>query len=356
MINSLATAIAIALAVGAPPEYTIETLAGTGEPGFSGDGGPAIEAELKRPTAVAVTSDGQVLVADSHNHRVRVIKADGTIETLAGTGEEGARKVTSPATEIDLANIYGVATGPKGEGYVLSRGHATIYRIEEGIATAVIGNGTPGFSGDGGSALDAEVHWPNHLVVAPDGTIYLADSGNHRVRKIDTNGTITTVAGNGEAGSDGDGGPATEAQLSGPSAIAMDSKGAIYIADFGNHKIRVFTPGGTMETFAGTGEPRWNDDHLPALETNFGEPTGVAVDFEDNVIFADQINNTIRLVGKDGICHVIGGTRRRGYTGDGGPATEARIKIPDILCTDAQGNIYFPDYQNNAVRKLVRQP
>ena len=355
MLSNLVAAVSFAIAAGAAPEYIIDTIAGTGEPGFSGDGGPAIEAQMEFPTAVAVTSDGRVYVADNINQRVRVINLDGTIDTVAGTGIEGEPSEAKAATEIDMSNVYGIATGPNDELYVLSRGHATIYRVVDGIATPIIGNGEPGYTGDGGPAIEAQIDWTNHLVVAPDGTMFLAETGNDCIRMVDTKGIITTVAGTGEPGFSVDGGPATEAQIDSPSAIAMDKEGAVYIADFDNDRIRKFTPGGNMETVAGTGVPRWNDDKLPALETNFGEPTGVAIDHEGNIIIADQVNNTIRAVTKDGICHVIGGQRRRGYTGDGGPATEARILIPDILATDAKGNIYFPDHRNHAVRVLKRQ-
>jgi sugar lactone lactonase YvrE len=221
------------------------------------------------------------------------------------------------------------------------------------MARTVAGTGQPGYSGDGGPATAASLASPNHLAVAADGTIYVADSGNSVVRKISRDGIVRTIAGTGERGFGGDGGPALEARFDGLSAIALDGAGAIYLADFENHRIRKITAAGVVTTVVGTGQSRYNGDGIPAESANIGQPTGVAVDDRGFLYIADQANNRIRLVTADGILHTIAGTGRIGRPIDGQPAEESSIFIPDILCVGADGVVYFPDHQNNAVRKLV---
>ena len=341
----------------APPQFIIETVAGTGEPGFSGDGGPATAAQLDHPTAVAADAAGNVYIADFGNDRIRRVSPDGVIETIAGSGERSPERADRvAAVELNIAQPYGIGLDGEDRVYVLIRGHHTIYRVEpDGMAARISGNFRAGYAGDGGPAVDAQLRGPNDLYAGPDGTLYVADSGNHRIRAIGTDGVIRHFAGDGEGGFSGDGGPATEARFAGLSALSADSAGNVYVADFNNHRIRKIDTSGIITTIAGTGNLVFNGDGKPALESNFGEPTGVATDTEGNLYIADQINNRIRAVTPDGIMHTVAGTGVRALDGDGGPATEAAIFIPDILCVAPNGDILFPDHQNNAVRRLVRQ-
>lgn len=340
---------------GTVPVFTISTVAGTGGPGFSGDGGPALEAQLDHPTAVALDSKGNLYIADTENRRVRKVDTRGIITTVAGTGEGRPQHEDVKAIATNLVQPYGIATDSRDRLYILNRGHSKLHRIlPNGDAETIAGIGRRGYNGDGIPAREARLNGANHLVVDDTGTIFIADSGNQRIREIDSKGIITTIAGTGEAGYGGDNGPATEARFNFPSAIDLDSSGNLYVTDFANHRIRKIDQAGIVTTFAGTGDPDFNGDNIAATEANIGEPTGVAVDGQGNVYISDQVNDRIRVVIPDGTIHTVAGTGEPGYTGDGGPARDARIRIPDILCTDSEGNVYFPDHQNSVVRKLTR--
>ena len=217
-----------------------------------------------------------------------------------------------------------------------------------------MGTGVQGFAGDGGPAVDAQISFSNHLVVDAEGNLFIADTGNNRIRKVSTDGIITTVAGTGQRGFTGDGGPAVEARFAGPAAIAIDTQGNLYVADFANHRIRKITTDGIITSIAGTGVSGYNGDGAPALESQIGEPCGVVVDPEGFVYIGDQVNNRVRVVTPSGTMHTVAGTGVRGHTGDGGPAEEALISNPDIIALDPEGNLFIPDHINCAVRKLTR--
>ena len=339
----------------AVPRYTISTIAGTGKRGMSGDGGPATDAPIGRPTAVALDSKGNLYIANEQIPRVRMVTPEGIITTVAGTDSTEVQDGDRPATETNLSNAYGIATDLDDNLYVLSRGHSKIFKIgADGIAQHIAGTGESGFSGDGGPALKAQFNFPNHLVADATGNLFIADTANHRVRKISTQGVITTVAGTGKSGFSGDGGPATEAELGAPAAIAIDADGNLYIAEFFNHRIRKITTDGTITTIAGTGTPGYNGDGQPAIESQIGEPTGVAVDRSGYVYISDQVNMRVRVVTPSGIMHTVAGTGNRGYTGDGGPAEKAQTSNPDIIAFGPNGNLFIPDHLNAVVRKLTR--
>jgi len=223
-----------------------------------------------------------------------------------------------------------------------------------GIARRIVGTGENGFDGDGGPAIDAWIQHANHLVVDEEGTLFIADTGNHRIRSVTPDGIIRTVAGTGEEGFSGDGGAGLRATMAFPSAIAIDNEGNLLIADFGNHRIRRLATDGTIVSIAGTGEPEFNGDGAPALESSIGEPCGVVADRNGNVYIGDQVNCRVRVVTPSGSMYTVAGTGVEGYSGDGGPAELAEISNPDILACDHEGNVYVPDYSNAAVRKLTR--
>jgi len=337
------------------PRFVITTFAGDGTREYGGDGRNATEASLKHPTAVAVDSKGIVYIADDPTNRVRMVDENGIISTFMGTGKYKKQEKTKKARKTNLLSPYGIAVDHDDNVYVLSRGHGKMYKVNPDGKVAVIGGyGKIGYDGDGGLATEAKFQWPNHLVAAPNGDLYVADTGNDRIRKIDGDGIVTTVGGTGEEGFSGDGGPAIEAKLNAPSAIAMDRKGNLYIADFVNHRIRKIDTEGIITTVAGTGEPKFNGDDLPALEGNIGEPCGVAVDRDGYVYIGDQVNLRVRVVTPEGRLHTVAGIGKIGTQGDGGPAERARISNPDIIAFDNEDNLYFPDNRNGLVRKLTR--
>ncbi len=337
------------------PRFVISTIAGTGTCGFSGDDGPGTEARIQRPTAVAVDSTGVVYIADEANNRVRMVTPDGIISTFMGTLSTQPQEGERYAFEANVSNAYGIATDNEDNLYVLSRGHSKVFKIgPDGLVRRIVGTGTAGFSGDGGPARDAQINFSNHLVADERGNLFIADTGNNRVRKVTADGTITTIVGTGARGFSGDGGPAIDAEIDVPAAIAIDKGGSLYIADFRNHRIRKVTPDGIITTIAGNGEPAFNGDDKPALESQFGEPCGVDVDDEGNVYIGDQINLRVRVVTPDGLMHTVAGNGKGGFGNDGGPATEALMTNPDILTVDRDGNVFVPDHQNCAVRKLTR--
>ncbi|MFP6582923.1 MAG: hypothetical protein VCD00_10260 [Candidatus Hydrogenedentota bacterium] len=337
------------------PSFIISTVAGTGEGGFSGDGGPAIKAKFSPVTSVAIDSVGNLYIADNGNRRVRKVTRDGIVHTVAGTGKSRPQEDDLPALETNLVGAYGIAVDSKDNLYVLNRRHSKIYRIgPDGIAHTIVGTGEKGFNGDGILANKAMISWPNHLVENVQGELIIADSGNYRIRVVGKDGIIRTIGGTGEKGFSGDGGPATEARISGASAIAIDREGNIYFADFSNHRIRKIAKDGIITTVAGTGNPAYNGEGLRATEANIGEPCGVAVDDDGILYIGDQVNNRVRSVAKNGLMFTVSGTGERGYAGDGGPALQALNANPDIMAFDQGGNLYFADNVNCCIRKLTR--
>ena len=279
----------------AAPAFNIITVAGTGKAGFSGDGGPATQAQISGPSCVAFDSVGRLYFVDARNNRVRRVGTDGVIETVLGTGEKGFQRETLPATQTNLVEPYGLHVDRHDNLYVFSRGHSKLFKVgPDGIAQVIAGTGRQGFSGDGGPATEAQLSWANHMLMNAAGEFIIADTGNQRVRKIDTNGIITTIAGTGEAGFGGDGGPAIHAMFNGLSAMAFDAEENLYLADFENHRIRKISRDGTITTIAGTGEPTYNGDGIPALQANIGEPCGVLVDSAGIVYIGDQVNRRVR--------------------------------------------------------------
>lgn len=347
-----------AWAADAAPAFTITTVAGGNKAGFSGDGGQGRAAQLNGPSCVALDSKGNAYIADLRNARVRRLRPDGVIETVMGTGVEAFQPgdEARPALQTNLSSPYGLTVDAKDKLYVISRKHSVVYRVgTDGVAHRIAGTGVGGYSGDGGPATQAQIAGGNHLLVNAAGEIFIGDSGNNCVRKIDTAGIITTIAGTGVGGFSGDGGPATAGQFNGISALAFDAAGNMYVADFDNHRIRKVSADGTLSTIAGTGEPKYNSDEIPALQANIGEPCGVVVDAAGVVYIGDQYNRRVRAVTPDGVMHTVAGMGKVGLIGDNGsPALEARLISPDILCLDANGNIYIPDFANHAVRKLTR--
>jgi sugar lactone lactonase YvrE len=351
-------------AVGTPDcAYSISTVAGNGEPGFAGDGGPATAARLNRPCAVAVDAEGQLYIADYHNARIRKVGHDGVISTLAGSGEAGFGGDGGPATHAKMHGPYGVQVDKDGNVYVADQGNNRIRKISpKGRITTVAGNGRRGFAGDGGPATDASLSGPNDMLIDAAGHLIIADSGNHRLRKVNHSGIISTIAGtgklryNGASGLSGDGGPALQARFNHPSTLVQDAAGNLYVGDFNNHAVRKITPDGIVSTVAGTGQWGFNGNGILATHALFNEVGGVALDPHGQLIITDGGNFQVRRVDHQGVIEAIAGTGRRGDGGDGGPALDADLSVLDNVVADAHGNLYITDHRNNRIRKLTPVP
>jgi sugar lactone lactonase YvrE len=292
----------------------ITTVAGTGKYGFSGDGGPATSAELNIPLGVAVDGVGNIYIADALNSRIREVAAStGIITTVAGSGSVAVHKGSShpigpcaysgdggPATSAVLCDPGGIAVDSAGNIYFADDGNYVIRKVtaSTGIITTVAGNGTPGFSGDGGLAASAQLE-PGGVALDSYGNIYIADSGNNRIRMVTAStGIINTIAGNGTAGFSGDGGAATIAELNGAPGVALDGSGNIYVVDTYNNRIRVISAStGIITTFVGNGKGSYSGDGLAATNADLYNPEGVGTDSAGNVYIADSWNNRVRTVG-----------------------------------------------------------
>ncbi|MFH1352591.1 MAG: LamG-like jellyroll fold domain-containing protein [bacterium] len=335
-------------------DYIITTVAGTGSSGYSGDGGSATSAQLNLPCGVTADDSGNVYIADRNNHRVRKVNTSGTITTIAGNGSAGYSGDGGTATSAQLYFPFGVAVDSSGNVYIADYGNNRIRKINtSGIITTIAGNGSGGYSGDDGSATSAQLYYPAGVAVDGSGNIYIADYYNHRIRKVDLSGYITTIAGNGSAGYSGDGGTATSAQLYYPAGVAVDGAGNIYIADYNNKCIRKINTSGIINTIAGTGTGGYSGDDGTATSAQLNDPRGVVTDSSGNVYIADSSNNRIRVISTSGIITTIAGTGTSGYSGDDGAATSAQLNWPTGIAITSSGNIYIADATNNRIRKLT---
>ena len=331
----------------------VTTVAGNGEIGFSGDGGPAVEARLKLPQGVAVDGSGALYIADTWNRRIRRVDGSGIITTVAGSGGRGYGGDGGPAVRASLNVPAGVAVDGLGNLYIAESEQNRLLRVDtSGIITTMAGNGEIGFSGDGGPAVEAWLNTPLGVTVDEVGNVYIADWGNHRIRRVDGSGIITTIAGIGERGFSGDGGPAVEARLWHPEGATVDGGGNLYIADWGNHRIRRVDGSGIITTIAGIGESGFGGDAGPAAGAWLNTPLGVAVDTSGKVYIADTYNDRVRRVDGSGIITTVAGTGESGFGGDGGPAGEAQLDSPRGVAVDGSGNLFIADANNGRIRRV----
>ncbi len=289
-----------------PNSGVISTFAGNGAAGASGDGGPAAKARLGRYTLTAAfDAAGNLYIADPANNRIRKVSAGtGIITTVAGTGVSGAAGDGGPATAATLSFPTGVQLDAAGNIYIADSNNHRIRKITAGVITTIAGasttNNAGGFTGDGGTAVQAQLHTPSGIAFDTSGNLYIADTGNHRVRKVDSAGVITTVAGsdtpNNSGGFSGDGGPATKAQLNKPESVCFDSSGNMFIAETGGGRIRKVAVDGTIATIAGTGVAGFAGDGGPAASAQLNQPEGVAVDSSGLIYVGDSLNNRVRVL------------------------------------------------------------
>jgi streptogramin lyase len=280
-----------------------------------------------------------------------------TITSPVGTGQAGDSGDGGPAAQARLNMPFDVAFDAAGNLYLSDTFNHRIRRVdaETGVIATVAGDGRKGFSGDGGPATGASMDEPYGLAIDPDGNVYFADRLNRRVRRVDAKtGVITTVAGDGSRAATGDGGPADRAGLVEPNGVALDGRGRLYVADVAGHRIRVVDlANGRISTFAGTGEPRHAGDGGPASEASIHGARAVEVGPDGAVFILEREGNRLRRVDpKTGTIATVAGTGSKGFSGDGGPALEATFDGPKELAVDPAGNLFLVDTENHAIRRV----
>ena len=345
-MKSLQIVLGFLLAAGAvtAQEYNISTVAGIGQvQGYFGDTGPATNAQLDFPLRLAVDSKGNFYIADFLTFVVREVSS-GTITTIAGDGTFGFLGDGGPGVQAELTDVHGLAADANGNVFIADTNNARIRIVN--IAKAVVNtfagvsdinsNVLHGYSGDGGPATKAALSQPAGVAVDSSGNVYIADYGNYTVRKVDTKGNISTVAGTGVAGFSGDGGPANKATLAQPYALAVDTAGDVFVSDLGNTNIREITTDGNIHT----------------VVSNVSADS-IAVDAAGSLYFSDPVTNTIKKILSNGTQFAIAGIPGNpGFSGDGGVATSAQLNQPHGVAVDGSGNVYVADSGNQVIRLL----
>ena len=345
------------------PGYTISTVAGNYALGigYSGDAGAATAAQLSNPCAIALDASGNLYIADQLNDRIRKVTSDGNINSIAGDGTNGYFGDTKAASSAEVYFPCGMAFDRAGNLYIADTNNNVIRKIgTNGIISTVAGDGTASYLGDNGPATVAELNAPQGVAVDSAGNIYIADTGNQRIRKVTTDGNINTVAGNGVAGYSGDGGAATGATFNSPQSIKVDAAGNMYIADTVNNAIRKVAANGIITTIAGNGTDCiisgaicFSGDGNAATSASLFHPKDIVLDAAGNLYIADAANQRIRVVAPNGIISTIAGNGTAGAGGDGGPATFAQLRFPGGLALGSGGTIYVADTQNEEIRLLT---
>lgn len=337
----------------------ITTIGGMSQSGYSGDGNSANAAKLSQPYGVAVDLAGNVYIADAYNNVIRKVNTSGIISTIAGDGVAGYSGDGGPAAFSRLDNPSAIAIDASNNIYIADRYNQVIRKINtSGIISTIAGNNIEGYSGDGGLATSAKLSFPMGLTFDLSGNLFIADYGNNAIRKIDLSGIITTIAGTGAIGYSGNGGLATLAKLHYPSGVACDNLGNIYIGDYANNVVRVVNAAGIINNYAGNAIANYGGDGGPATSANLSLPWGLALDASRNLYIADAKNNVIRKVDTLGIITTFAGngfaanSGSGGYDGDGGPATSAKMFLPTGIAVHSSGKAYIVDSKNSIIRRV----
>lgn len=334
----------------------IITVVGTGSEGYSGDGGLATQAMIGEAYGCAFDTEDNLYICDGRNHTVRRIDRDSQIiKTIAGTGMSGYSGDGGAAILATMDNLYSLAVDTNGDIYIVDRFNAAIRKVDAstGIISTVAGTGTPGYSGDGGLGIAAQMREPNDCFLDGNGGLLIADIQDQRVRKLDLKtGVIDTFAGDGQKLRRGDGGPAVQASLMGPRAVCMDAIGNTYVAEREGNGVRKIDKAGIISTFAGTGAMGYTGDGGPAISAKWGAPKALRCDHDNNLVVVDTENNAVRFIEvNSGIVTTIAGGHQGG-DGDGGYAVDAGLERPHGCGIDASGNLYIADGINHRVRMV----
>jgi hypothetical protein len=333
---------------------TINTVAGNGTAGFTGDGAAATLAELYHPKGAFVDAAGNVYIADADNNRIRKVSTSGIISTVAGTGIAGYAGDGFAATVALLNRPDGVWIDAAGNLYISDADNSVIRKVNSsGIISTIVGDGTPGYTGDGGPATAAEINLPSAIAFDAAGNLYIADEANNLIRKVNTSGTITTYAGTGLTGYSGEGGPATAADIGFPYGLAVDGAGNVYVSlYFDNRVCKINVSTGIITTVAGNGTAGFTGDGGPATAAEMEGNWGIAADAAGNVFIADNVNERIRWINPAGTITTLAGNGSAGFIGDGGPATAARLRDPVGVAVGPGDAIYVADYNNHRLRRV----
>jgi methionine-rich copper-binding protein CopC len=343
--------------VTAPPPMWVWTVAGSGVSGFSGDGGLAYQAALNLPASVVPIADGGFLISDQENHRIRKVDATGVITTVAGTGQAGYAGDGGPATDAQIDQPRGLALTADGGYLFADSGNNVIRKVSaDGTISTVAGTGAAGYSGDGGAATSATLSTPTGVTATSDGFL-IADFANNAIRQVDAGGIITTVAGGNGSGFTGDGGAATAARLAHPFATALTSDGFV-IADSSNNRVRQVSADGTITTVAGTGAGGSSYASVtgPATSAVVNNPVGVAGLPGGGFAIAEYGGHVVVRVSADGTVSPIVGSGGPGWFGDYGPATDASLNSPSAVAPLPDGGYLVADTHNNRVRWVDAAP
>ena len=333
--------------------HVINTIAGNNTNCLAGDGGLATAAQTFSAMSVAVDNHGNMFVSDATNSVIRKINTAGIISTYAGTGASGFSGDNGPATSAKLSEPRGLVTDPSGNLFVADYTNHCIRKISpSGIITTVAGTGISGGSGNGTPATASMLSYPVNLNLDGNGNLYICDWGNNMLEMVDTFGNIHHLAGCYSHMFSGDGGPATAACINLPYSVCVDNAGNIYFGDVNNARIRVIDPTGTINTFAGTGVAGFSGDGGPATAARINFPSDMEVGPDGSIYFTDALNNVVRKIAPDHTISTIVGDTLAGFSGDGGPASAALLSRPMGLSFDPWGNYYIADWLNNRVRKV----
>ncbi|MCW3123218.1 MAG: hypothetical protein JWQ38_2710 [Flavipsychrobacter sp.] len=333
----------------------IKTVAGTGEPGYTGDGGPAVTATLNHPDVVKFDKKGNMYIADEHNNAIRKVNPYGIITTIAGNGTKDAAGHGGPATAAHIYRPTDLCFDTKGNLYVAEAGNNIISKIStSGIITIIAGTGVDGNTGDTGMATAARIHNPIGLVFDSVGNLYFSSNGAYCIRKIDTAGKITTFAGTGIGGYSGDKGPATAAQIGLTGYLAFGRYKALYIPDYYNHVVRRIDSQGVITTIAGSGAMGTAGDKAPATAAAINSPYAIFFDYKHYMYISDRFDYVVRMVDTFDTITTYAGTGVAGFNGDGDIPINTQFNT-DLNCSDsdATGNFYIADPLNNRVRRVT---
>jgi trimeric autotransporter adhesin len=339
----------------------ITTIAGNGVAGYNCDNCLADTAELADPIDVFIDGAGNLFIADQINNRVRKVSSSGIITTIAGTGVAGYSGDYGPAISAQLNRPVGVTIDDSNNVYIADYANYSIRKINSmGIITTIAGNGTFGYSGDNGLATSAQISAPIGITFDINGNLYITEEFSGVIRKVNPAGIITTFAGTGTNGFGGDNGPAISAQLNEPADIAFDAEGNLYIADEANYRIRKIDTSGIITTIAGNGTAGYSGDNGPSTLAQLHIPYGIICDAAGNVYFSDTHNNVIRKISTSDTITTIagsgfgaGGNCTGAFSGDAGPALLAELNDPCGITLDISGNLFIADICNNRVRKVT---